>query len=247
MAIGRILSPTSPIPIGTVATPTWGTIVQDDINAMLDGTVSLKSVTIDGVGGVAASGTAGSINTNDRPQLFDTFAGQSLSTSNWVTPTGTVTIVDDSTVGGNGTVKVDATAGGTHFFETRQLALPGDFLVRGRFRVTGVGASSSIAFGFRGGSDSAAFLIDGSQSTTNWRVLIANASTAANGTPVAISASYMEYEIQRVGSSITFKINGTLLHTATSGTMTSDTLRASAVGAGILYSDWISFATFYGV
>jgi hypothetical protein len=237
---------------GTVLTPAFLNNLCGNVNGWIQGTgPTVKSFEIDGVGANSSTVAAGSLRVSgsiisgDRAQLFDTFCGQSLSTGNWTTATGTVSIVDDSANAANGAVKVDATAGGVHNFETRPLGLPGDFLLRGRFRVTGVTASSSIGFGCRTVADTA-FLIDGSQSTTNWRVLVNGASTAANGTPVAINATYSEFEMQRTGNTITFKINGTLLHTATSPTLTGATIRSSANGAGILWGDWISFFTVYG-
>jgi hypothetical protein len=252
MSIGAILSPPFWLN-GTVLTPTWLQTVQDNINGWIAGTgPTLKSLQIDGVGGNASTTAAGnlqisgSIITGDRPQLFDTFCGQSLSTGNWTTATGTVSIVDDSANGANGAVKIDASAGGTQNIETRPLGLTGDFLLRGRFRTTGVTASSSIAFGFRGVGYETAFLLDGAASTTNWRVLIGGASTAPNGTPFAVSATYAEFEIKRVATAVTMSVNGTVLHTLSSGTMTSDTIRSSASSAGILWGDWISFATVYG-
>ena len=59
MSIGLITSPTTPIPIGTVASPTWATTVEDDINGLLNGTgPTLKALQIDGVGGQSASPSA---------------------------------------------------------------------------------------------------------------------------------------------------------------------------------------------
>lgn len=201
-----------------------GDMVQsDDINKMQDADIAVYDEVF-----------------NKRLEFLDSFTGQSINTFVWKTPTGTVSIVDDSANGANGCGKVDASAGGSHNIETQPLALPGDFRLRGRLRITGVTGSSSIAFGFRG-TNEVAFLIDGTNSTTNWRALITGTgSTPANGTPAAINATYLEFEIKRVGTLITMSINGVVFHTVTSATMTSDTVRVSAIGAGIVFADRVS-------
>lgn len=175
-----------------------------------------------------------------RTQVLDSFTGQSVNTGIWKTPVGTVTIIDDSANGGNGAVKIDATAGGTHNIETQPFALAGDFTLRGRLRVTGVTAASVITLGMRVASDTA-FLLEGSTSTVVWRALASGASVPANGTPAAVSAVFAEFELKRTGTLITMTVNGVLHHSLTSGVLTGSTLKAQAAGAGILFVDRIEF------
>lgn len=62
MAIGTISSPTTPIPLGTVASPIWASNVEDNINGLIAGTgPTLKALQIDGTGGASSSQPTGTI------------------------------------------------------------------------------------------------------------------------------------------------------------------------------------------
>lgn len=147
----------------------------------------------------------------------DNFTGQSPDAGIWKTPTGSVTIVDDSANGGSGAARFDGT-GSTAELKTQPLVLgTGDFTASARLRISGaVGAASGASFGIDGpgGSQTVRFRIQGSISTTNWLVWIdSSGGISGNGTPVLISSSYANFEVKRKSNIVTFSIDGVILHT----------------------------------
>jgi hypothetical protein len=171
----------------------------------------------------------------------DHFVGQSLSTAHFLTPTGTTSIIDDSANGGSGTLKIDGSGGGTNQVDTQNVSAgTGDFRLRARLRVTGVGGASSIGFGFRSGGINAAFIIDGPTSTTNWRVLVDGVNTAPNGTAAAVNAAYKEFIIERKGGTLSFTVDGVVLHSvAHAGNIAGNPMRMQSNSAGILFVDYV--------
>ena len=178
--------------------------------------------------------------------LYDHFLGQTTATGLWLTPivagAGTVSTGEDVANGASGIVALNSGAGGSATLQCQQLALgTTDFKMYFRVRVSGVTATSSLSFGLVSGAGSAElrFYVQGSVSTTNWRVAVDSVPTAPNGTPAAISASYADFVISRQSNVAIFSVNGTTLHTVNPYSTSANTgfVRLSASTAGIINCD----------
>lgn len=183
-------------------------------------------------------------NTLAVPLMSDHFTGQSLDTGRWLTATGTVSIVDDSANGGNGTCKIDGSGGGTNQIKTRPLALgAGDFRVRARMRVSGVGASTFAGVFVTDGVNGTGIHVDGSFSTTQWYIW--DNGSHFPGTPtLTIDAAYHDVVIERVSGTITFWFDGVQVFTQShAASVTGSDLRMEANGAGIIWADYCELTT----
>jgi hypothetical protein len=156
----------------------------------------------------------------------DHFVGSAIDTGRW-TGGGSPTAVDDSASGGSGAALLDGSSGGGagQYIQTLPLALStSNFRLYVRMRNLSIAGTSNIQVGVTnsGTGKNLLFYIDGSTSTTNFRVAIDNASTPPNGTAAAISSSYKDFIITRVSNAVTFSVDGVALHTIGSYTSNLD-------------------------
>jgi hypothetical protein len=178
----------------------------------------------------------------NRQIVRDHFTGSALAAGTWST-SGSPTVTGDSAGGSFGALLLD---GVESVFTTDGLLATGNWRLRASARSTGVSATTDYRFGIATpGSGVLEFMIDGASSTTNWRVNINNVSTAANGTAAPISSTLKEFEIRRVGTTITFLVNNVVMHTVSSYS-SSMTLAAliftlNVTGGSTQLTDWVTF------
>lgn len=187
--------------------------------------------------------------------LRDHFTGDDLDLGIWFNLVGTPTPIDDDANGGFGAQSLDGTTnvGAGQAIRSCAMALGTlDFCFRARLRTTGIDASSQVSVGINDGGNSTTlmFRIDGAASTTNWGVQIDGAGfAAANGTDASISTSYQEFEIRRVGTTVTFYVDGVLHHTesgySTSLTGNTCTVRLRALATGVALIDFVELEAYY--
>jgi hypothetical protein len=179
-------------------------------------------------------------------KVRDEFTGSAVGTETWNTITGAPTLPDESANGGFGTVKLDGAV--NQQIKSSPLAMgTSDFRWKARMRTTTVNGTSSIICGVVAGVNSLAFYCDGAVSTTNWRIHLNGVSTAANGTPVTFSATYADFVIEKIGTTVTFKVNTTLLHTqaAYASSLTGAMCHlTSTAGTGVQWIDSVNLAVF---
>lgn len=171
--------------------------------------------------------------------VFDHFTGSAIDTGIWSTISGT-SINDDSANGSYGAVRLDSSGGGQSLVSSNMAFGTGDFLLRARLRVVGA-AAGVMSFGIGSGTPALQFKLNGPTST-NWRVWVDGSESAATNT-IAVSSSYAVLDMVRVGSTVTFLVNGATLHTlsgtyATSLTGSSVSLVAVS-GATQTYVDYV--------
>jgi hypothetical protein len=171
----------------------------------------------------------------------DHFIGSAVATHLW-NPSNSPTIIDDSANGAHGACQMLG-ASGQGLITTAGAFGTRDFRFEARVRVAGVTGTSQLFAGIGFGSNDLFFQIKGASSTTNWRVSVNTVDTAPNGTPVAISAGYVTLELTRTANVVTFKINGTTLHSipvyATS--LTPCAVSLAALTAGNMFADYAVF------
>jgi hypothetical protein len=178
----------------------------------------------------------------NRTIVEDHFTGSVVGTDRWIT-SGSPTVVDDSANGANGSCQLVGAS--SQSISIKNCAFgTSDFKFEAHIRVSGVTSSTNIIVGvgnvFVNGLS---FYIAGSVSTTYWGVSIDNVATAPNGTPVAISSGYVTLELTRTSNAVTFKINGTTLHTIASYTtsLTPGSIFMNSAISGILFIDYVRF------
>jgi hypothetical protein len=171
----------------------------------------------------------------------DHFIGSAVGTERW-SLSNSPTVIDDSANGAHGSCQMLG-ASGQGIITTACALGTRDFRFEARLRVAGVTGSSQLFAGIGFGSNDLFFQVKGSSSTTNWRVSVNTVDTAPNGTPVAIIAGYVTLELTRTANVVTFKINGTTLHTIASyaTSLTPGAISIAALTAGNVFLDYVRF------
>lgn len=183
-----------------------------------------------------------------RELVCDDFLGDSLDRGQWKNVTlvgaGATSIVDDSANGGSGVYKFDVNNAGAAaaILETQPIVVGSDdFYFRARVKTTGVTAKTTFVLGF---DSKVGFWLDGSGSTTNWKLLI-NGLAVSPTSAIAVSTSYQLFEIERISGVTRFYVDGVEVHQTSTAIAISanalkiDTSNTNGIGGlgGFLWVD----------
>jgi hypothetical protein len=139
---------------------------------------------------------------------FDNFTGDSVNRGFWE-DSPNATFPNDAGAGASGALQLSRTTDGTDTLQTGHLNLntSGDFWITARIRITSfTGASPFVFFGIENGTDDVGFKRIAGE--TNWRSAY-NAEGSSSDLGVAAGSTYTILEFIRIGSTYTWKIQGT--------------------------------------
>ena len=169
--------------------------------------------------------------------ISDHFTGSVVDPSKWeIIGTTAPTIVDDSSSGGNGALKL----GGVdkQIIRTKPLALgTGDFAVSARLRISDMAPTYIFHIGLHNGN-SGILLV--THQGSGWSVAVDG--MIVNPASPPISSTYSEYIISRKSNVLTFSVNGIFFHTMTyakSLTGASLCFEANSPGGGAARVDYV--------